>query len=255
MLPRLQLLPKTILGQDFHCVGVSWRRVGRTAQHMGIEEAIATAEAGGFTPDSLADIHWWRRRFLTRGNDFHDEGTEVHTAYWKSMRQASILIDVADGVPDGNDVLSSVDLLAPCQLHDQVLVHRRDGHKVEGVEALGGREAGRLDPAVHHPVRATFPVSLPLDGDLPGQWRTGEPGRRSQRVIPCDADDGRRDQGRSGAGIQPRSSRQLGLTSANRPSPRPLMSMLDSPCSTRSLTALPVAGEMPNPWADAVTTT
>ena len=36
---------------------------------------------------------------------------------------------VGPAVPDGDDVLSSVDVLAPGQLDDQVLVHRRDGQE------------------------------------------------------------------------------------------------------------------------------
>ena len=43
-------------------------------------------------------------------------------------------------VPDGDDVLVTIDVLAAGELHDQVLVHRRDGQEVEGIEALGGRE-------------------------------------------------------------------------------------------------------------------
>ena len=44
------------------------------------------------------------------------------------------LVDPA--VADCDDVLSSVDVIAPGQLHDQVLVRRGDGEEVEGVEAL-----------------------------------------------------------------------------------------------------------------------
>ena len=38
----------------------------------------------------------------------------------------------------GDDVLPPVYVLAACQLHGQVLVHRRHGQEVEGVEALCG---------------------------------------------------------------------------------------------------------------------
>ena len=94
-------------------------------------------------------------------------------------------------------------------------------------------EACRRPRQVHNP-RTFQTASLPATG---------------RRAV------GYRDQARSGAGTHPRSCRQSGPTPANRSSPRALMSMLDSPCSTSSLTALPVAGEMPNPCADAVTTT
>ena len=93
------------------------------------------------------------------------------------------------------------------------------------------------------PGSATFPVSIALISTSFGHWDDTAYGSRAGP------------QGRSGAGVQLRSSRQFGLTSANRLSPRPLISMLDSPWSTRSLTTLPVAGVRPNPWADAVTTT
>ena len=52
-------------------------------------------------------------------------------------------------VADGDDVLTPVDVLAARQLHDQVLVHRRHGQEVEGVEALDCGEACSLDPALH----------------------------------------------------------------------------------------------------------
>ncbi len=112
--------------------------------------------------------------------------------------------------------------------------------------------------------RVIYPVSTALNSAVFEHWDSIANGSLaaarvhrglSQRGTPCHADNGRRDQGRSEAGIQPRSSRQSGPTSASRLSPRPLMSTPDSPYSTRSLTTLPVAGVSPNPWADAVTTT
>ena len=60
----------------------------------------------------------------------------------------------------GDDVLSPVYVLAACQLHDQVLVHRRHGQEVEGIEALGGREASSLYPAVHHAMMAVYQLKL-----------------------------------------------------------------------------------------------
>ena len=53
-------------------------------------------------------------------------------------------------VADGDDVLPSLGVFTPDQFHDQGFVHRGDGHKVEGVQALDGGEAGRPDPALHH---------------------------------------------------------------------------------------------------------
>ena len=47
-------------------------------------------------------------------------------------------------VADSDDVLPPVYVLAACKLHDQVLVHRRHGQEVEGVEALGG--GGSVQP-------------------------------------------------------------------------------------------------------------
>ena len=63
-------------------------------------------------------------------------------------------------VADSDDVLTPVYVLAACQLHDQVLVHRRHGQEVEGVEALGGGEARSLDPAVHHAMMAVYQLKL-----------------------------------------------------------------------------------------------
>ena len=125
-------------------------------------------------------------------------------------------------------------------------------------EVAGARRAGSgIVPRTAHHFRYggsqrrgdAWPRSL-----LP-QQSAAPSARRAPVCGIASADGGRRDQGRSGAGTQSRSSRQSGPTPANRPSVRPLMSMLDSPWSTRSLTTLPVAGAMPKPWADAVTTT
>ena len=53
-------------------------------------------------------------------------------------------------VADGDDILPALYVFATCQLHHQRLVHRRDGRKVEGVQAFDGREAGSADPPLHH---------------------------------------------------------------------------------------------------------
>ena len=53
-------------------------------------------------------------------------------------------------VADGDDVLSILDVFAADQFQHQGLVHRGDGGKVEGVQALDGGEAGGADPALHH---------------------------------------------------------------------------------------------------------
>ena len=63
-------------------------------------------------------------------------------------------------IADGNDVLAPFDVLAPGQLHDQWLVHRGDGGEVEGVQALGGREAGGADPALDRPLVAVGEFQL-----------------------------------------------------------------------------------------------
>ena len=53
-------------------------------------------------------------------------------------------------VADGDDVLPVLYVLAAGQHQHQGLVHRGDGHKVEGVQGLDGGEAGGPDPALHH---------------------------------------------------------------------------------------------------------
>ena len=53
-------------------------------------------------------------------------------------------------VADGDDVLPVLYVLAAGQRQHQGLVHRGDGHKVEGVQGLDRGEAGRPDPALHH---------------------------------------------------------------------------------------------------------
>ena len=53
-------------------------------------------------------------------------------------------------VADGDDVVPVLYVFAAGQLHHHGLVHRGDGRKVEGVQALDGAEADRPDPALHH---------------------------------------------------------------------------------------------------------
>ena len=54
------------------------------------------------------------------------------------------------GVADRDDVLAALDVLRSRQLHHQRLVQVRERREVEAVEALHGRELGRLDAAVDH---------------------------------------------------------------------------------------------------------
>ena len=54
------------------------------------------------------------------------------------------------GVAERDDVLAALDVLAARQLHHQRLVQGRQRREVEAVEALHGRELGRLDAALHH---------------------------------------------------------------------------------------------------------
>ena len=51
-------------------------------------------------------------------------------------------------VADRDDVLAPRDIFRSRQLHHQRFVQRRKGRKVETVEALHGRELGRLDAAL-----------------------------------------------------------------------------------------------------------
>ena len=52
-------------------------------------------------------------------------------------------------VADGDDVFTPLHVFAPGPLHDQGLFYRGHSREVEGVQSLGGREAGRADPALH----------------------------------------------------------------------------------------------------------
>ena len=51
----------------------------------------------------------------------------------KSQTEGDVSLACA-AVPDGDHVLVALDVLAAGELHDQVLVHRRDGQEVEGIE-------------------------------------------------------------------------------------------------------------------------
>ena len=52
-------------------------------------------------------------------------------------------------VAESDDVVAALDVLASCQLQNQSLVQGRHRQEVEGVEALGRREAGCFDPTFH----------------------------------------------------------------------------------------------------------
>ena len=58
-------------------------------------------------------------------------------------------------VADGDEVFTALDVFAARQLHNKSLVRRRDGWKVEGVQALdcGGGEASCADPPLHLALR------------------------------------------------------------------------------------------------------
>ena len=63
-------------------------------------------------------------------------------------------------VTHGDHVLAPVDVLAAGQLHDKLLVHRRDGEEVEAVQALCGREACSPYPPVQLAVMAVYEFKL-----------------------------------------------------------------------------------------------
>ena len=50
----------------------------------------------------------------------------------------------------GDGICTALDVFTPGQLHDQGLVHRRDGQRVEGVQALERWEVRGGDPALDH---------------------------------------------------------------------------------------------------------
>ena len=55
-----------------------------------------------------------------------------------------------DRLPKAMTLSPPLDVFAPCQLHDQLFVHRGDGQEVEGVQAFDRGEARGPDPALHH---------------------------------------------------------------------------------------------------------
>ena len=80
---------------------------------------------------SLASISSWTRAAVNP--------TDIPR--WQAQSQGDVGLAGA-AVSDGDDVLSMLDAFAAGQLHDKGLVHRGDGHKVEGVQGLDGGEAG-----------------------------------------------------------------------------------------------------------------
>ena len=87
-------------------------------------------------------------------------------------------------VAESDDVVGALDVLASCQLQNQSLVQGRHRQEVEGVEALGRREAGCFDPTFHHAMVTVDQLQLPIvaagspDGQLP-HWHTGMPACRT----------------------------------------------------------------------------
>ena len=109
------------------------------------------------------------RRSSLRLHQFVDQccgGGEAHRQAPLAGGQTQAQGDVGlagAAVPDGDDVLMVIDVFAPGQLHHQRFVHRGDGGEVKGVQALGGGEARRADPAFHHALVAV------------GEFQLGEP--------------------------------------------------------------------------------
>jgi len=72
--------------------------------------------------------------------------------FWQAARPspgAMWLLPVPE-LPSAMMFSPVLDVLAACQLHHQRLVQGRQGREVEAVEALHGRELGRLDAALDH---------------------------------------------------------------------------------------------------------
>ena len=63
-------------------------------------------------------------------------------------------------VAHGDHVLTSLDILASCQLVHELPVHRRDRKEVEGVQALDRREACSLDPSLDHAVMTVYELKF-----------------------------------------------------------------------------------------------
>ena len=73
-----------------------------------------------------------------------------HPALARGQAQSQGDVGLAGAaVADGNDVLTALDVFATGQFHQQGLVHRGDGRKVNGVQAFDGRESGGADPPLH----------------------------------------------------------------------------------------------------------
>ena len=88
-------------------------------------------------------------------------------------------------VSDGDVVLPPLDAFAAGQLHHQGPVHRGDGHKVEGVQALGSREAGAAARVAMFQLTAVA-ASASSDGFvrvLPHVF-CGPPSRRNRPTLP-----------------------------------------------------------------------
>ena len=73
-------------------------------------------------------------------------------------------------VSERDDVLTTLDVFASCQLQDQHLVERGDGLEFEAVEAFDGGELGLPDPPLDH-------AALPVD-----QLQFGEADKITQMV-------------------------------------------------------------------------
>ena len=107
--------------------------------------------------------------FVPGFHEFVDQGGgggEAHRPAPLAGGQAQSQGDVGlagAAVADGNHVFTALDVLAPGQLHDQGFVHRGDGGEVEGVQALGGGEAGGTDPSLYQALVAV------------GEFQFGEP--------------------------------------------------------------------------------
>src|SRR5258707_1100187 len=75
------------------------------------------------------------------------KGRRLMRQSWSPERDMAL---ARAAVPDRDNILSTLDILRPRQLHDERLVQRWQRGEVEAVEAFNGREPRRLDAPLDH---------------------------------------------------------------------------------------------------------
>ena len=131
------------------------------AVEQGAGQPLGSKHAGPFVERQIAG-HEGRAPFVTLAEDLEQQfgaGLQAFLAGCKTQSQSNVGFAGAR-IADRDNVLASLDIFRARQLHHESFIQGRKGCEVEAVEALHGRELGRLDTALDHAALAIDQLRL-----------------------------------------------------------------------------------------------